>query len=124
MTIIILPAGTFELQYPLGRRLCHRPGYEDLVEMPHASCADIAYAEGDTRMNEIDVDPLLEGRYQLRIVEVPGREYFLTIRLGDNDSNRIDRVTFRNVPIAKGQVHVYDIDLDLNAVKMRVQRQP
>lgn len=123
MVISIMPAGTFELKDPDGRRFQHQPGKEDINEIPGASCSDLAYAEDDTMMNEIYIAPLIEGRYQLKILQIPGKDYFLNVRLGDEDKNKIEDMTFENVPIAKGHVHVYDLHLDLKSNKMKMVKE-
>ena len=82
MGINILPAGTFELRDPQGRRLYHQPGKEDINEIPGAFCGDLAYAVDDTMKNEIYIFPLIEGCYRLKILADSRRELFFSYSFG------------------------------------------
>jgi hypothetical protein len=113
MNIKILPVGTLELKDPLGRRIIHYLNKkEDIVEIPHACYCEEAFAEEELLSGNIDIISPIGGHYELKILQVSGAKYMLNIRVENEEGNKVKDATFFDVPIAKGQTHIYDIQFD------------
>jgi hypothetical protein len=121
MTLSILPAGAFELKDPLGRRLIHRPGQTDIVEIPEACCTDLAYSEEDDLQNEVYIFSPVGGDYVLKINKIPGKHYSLAVRVS-NEGDKLKDIYLENVPIKKGTVHTYDINFDKQTYNVKAVR--
>jgi hypothetical protein len=113
MNIKIQPVGTIELKDPLGRRIIHYLNKKkDIVEIPHACYCEEAFSEEDLLSSNIDIISPIGGHYELKILQVSGEKYMLNIRVENQEGNKVKDATFFDVPIAKGQTHLYDIQFD------------
>jgi hypothetical protein len=113
MNITIQPVGACELKDPLGRRIIHYLNKKkDIVEIPHACYSEEAFSEEDLLSSNVDIISPVGGHYELRILQVSNEKYMLNIRVENEEGNKVKDATFFDVPIAKGQIHIYDIQFD------------
>jgi hypothetical protein len=112
MTIAILPAGIVELSDPLERRLIHPPKGEDQIEIPHASYGEESAAEEEPLSGQIYINSPIGGHYVLKISNIPDKKYTLDIIVENEENTKSKTILLTDVPIAKGQTHLYDIQFD------------
>jgi hypothetical protein len=89
---------------------------KDLIEIPKADYQEDR-PDGDEPFAGITyIENAIGGHYLLKILQVPSKNYIMQVA-SDHDS-----VLLEDVPIKKGEIHIYDIEYDRNSDKIRVSR--
>jgi hypothetical protein len=121
MVISIVPAGTFELKNPLGKRIIHHYSDEkkDVKEIPDSFYEEVSYSEDEPYSNHIYINCPVEGKYVLAIYHISDDSYLLSALVRDGKTKEVFE---ENISFTKGETHVYEIIYDKAAHKVTLIR--